>query len=61
MDIKARLSKLESVKPGRECKTWVILQGEAEPEGIEPDDRLIICPDEQTKELTLRLIAGEGP
>jgi len=60
MDIKSRLTRLENVTPPeRECKTWIIVSGEPEPEGIEPDDRVIIVLDEETRQLTLRLMAGE--
>ena len=60
MDIASRLNRLESAKPAeRECKTWIIVSGEPEPEGIEPDDRVLIVLDEETRQLTLRLMAGE--
>lgn len=61
MDIKTRLNKLESAKPPeRQSKTWIIVSGEPEPEGIGPEDTLIICPDEETRKLTQRITAGEG-
>ena len=61
MEIKTRLARLESARPpDREHKTWIIVNGELEPQGIEPDDRLLIVPDEETRQLTQRIIAGEG-
>ena len=60
MDVRSRLNRLERAKP-HECepKTWIIVRGEPDPEGIEPDDRLLIVPDERTRQLTQRIIAGE--
>ncbi|OGO04599.1 MAG: hypothetical protein A2Y60_01835 [Chloroflexi bacterium RBG_13_54_9] len=58
-DIRTRLSRLENITPERERKTWVIVQGEPEPDAG-PNDRVIIALDEETRQLTLRLIAGEG-
>jgi hypothetical protein len=60
-NIKSRLDKLEDANlPDRERKTWVIVKGETDPQGIDPDDVVIRVLDEQTRELVQRILAGEG-
>ena len=49
-----------ATSPERESKTRIIVSGEPEPEGIEPDDSVLIVPDEETRQLTRRIIDGEG-
>jgi hypothetical protein len=61
VDIKSRLNRLENVTPPeRERKAWVIVKGEPEPENAALDDLVIIVCNEETRQLTLRIIAGEG-
>ena len=61
VDIKSRLTRLENVTPPEhERKTWVLVKGEPEPKDATPNDLVIIVHDEETRQLTLRLIAGEG-
>ena len=61
MNITNRIQKLERTtsadKPER--KTWVIVNGELEPDGIVEIDTVIRVVDEETRKLTLRILAGE--
>ena len=62
MNIERRLEKLEKQtganKP--ESKTWVLVKGDPEPEGIEETDLIIRVSSEKVKELTLRIMEGEN-
>lgn len=62
MNIKSRLNRLESMSdPAKaEAKVWVLLYEEPEPQGIRPDDTVVRVSCPETRELVLRIIAGEG-
>lgn len=65
MSIEKRIEKIEKLekhsgagKPER--KTWVLVDREPEPAGIAEIDTVIRVGSREARELTLRILAGEG-
>lgn len=61
-DIEKRINDLEkhtgAGKPDH--KTWVVIEGEPLPDGVAEGDSVIRVKDAEAKELTERVLAGEG-
>ena len=62
MSLENRVEKLEKhTGTGEpEHKTWVVVEGEPMPDGVAATDTVIRVTNENAKQLTERLIAGEG-
>ena len=60
-DLENRISKLEQQTGADdpEQETWVVVEGEPVPDGVADTDTVIRVPDENAKQLTERVIAGE--
>jgi len=60
-NLEKRIEKLEQhTETGEpEHKTWVVFVGESLPDGVAGTDTVIRVLDERTKQLTLRVLAGE--
>ncbi len=56
----SRLERLEGHRrAGKPPKTWVLVNGEPEPEGVAEGDTVVWVASEEARTLTLRLVDGE--
>jgi hypothetical protein len=56
----SRLKRLEGYRAGKPPRTWVLVNGEPEPEGVAEGDTVVWVASESARTLTQRLVDGEG-